>query len=231
MANHVTTVIKGSPEAITAIRERFSSRDSSGRFMDFSKVIPMPSDVFQGDLPYSLKTVKVAETVAQMAAVETIGKLHVKVADISASRDEVQTALAAILRIAANHNFDLEAMGFQIRTWHDWSVDVWGTKWNSYSCDFQQESISFDTAWSSPAPVIAEISRQLGDDVVLKVEYADEDIGYNCGAYEISCGEIGPRLDLKPGSEQAIRFACEIKGRDPNEYLDEGNDEDDGLRM
>lgn len=225
MPNHVTTVIKGSPEAIKAIRERFSSKEKNGEFLDFAKVIPVPSDVCQGDLPWSSEEVKAPETVAQKAAVETITKLHAKAADISSPHDEIQTALGAILKIAATHGFDLKAMGFPVRSWHDWNVEVWGTKWNSYSCDFQQDKIWFDTAWSSPAPVIAEISRQLGEDVVLKVEYADEDIGHNCGAYEIRGGEVGAKLKLEPGSEDAIRFACRIKGQDPSEYL-QGDDYD-----
>jgi hypothetical protein len=221
MPNHITTVIKGAPEAIEAIRQRFSSQGSNGEFLDFAKVIPMPSDVYQGDIPFSSEKVEVPETVAQKAASETIGKLHAKAADISAPHDEVQTALGAILKIAATHGFDLEAMGFPVRTWHDWSCDHWGTQWNSYSCSFTDDSIRFNTAGETPTPVIVEISRQLGKDVVLRTEYADEDIGNNCGAYEIRGGVIGAKLDLEQGSEQAIRFTCGIKGWDPGRYLDD----------
>jgi hypothetical protein len=217
--HRVTTIIRGSPEAIAAIRKCFSSRDGKEEFVNFAKVIPTPTDVYLGDLPFSLEMVKVAETVAQKAAVATIAKLHSKAANVSAGQDEIQSALGAILKIAATHDFDLDAMLLSVRTWHDWNVEAWGTRWNSFSCSFTEDSIRFDTAGATPAPVIAEISRQLGDGVVLKVEYADEDIGYNCGAYEICGGEIGPKLDLEKGSEQAIRFACMIKGADPSEYL------------
>lgn len=229
MPNHVTTVISASPEVIAEIKNRFASKNGRDEeFLDFAKVIPVPSDVYQGGLPISFETVKAAETDAQRNAVKTIGKLHQKVADLAADHDEIQKALDAILRLAATHNFDLAALGYPVRTWHDWNVEAWGTKWNSYSCDFQNNKIWIDTAWSSPEPILAEISRQLGADVTIKVQFADEDIGYNCGAYDLKGGEVISRQEIVPGSHQATRFACDIKGRDPEDYLDNEDDLDEG---
>lgn len=42
--------------------------------------------------------------------------------------------------------------------------------------------IIFDTAWSTPEPVISALSRRFPS-LVIKVRFADEDIGSNCGEY------------------------------------------------
>lgn len=49
-------------------------------------------------------------------------------------------------------------------SWYDWCVDKWGTKWNSYDCSVERVSdehavIRFQTAWSLPYPVFAEIAE------------------------------------------------------------------------
>lgn len=72
--------------------------------------------------------------------------------------------------------------------WYDWSIDNWGTKWNSfgYDCitDNTNEStdyaLMFCTAWSAPHPVIEELSQKYPDIEIFHT-WADEDIGSNCG--------------------------------------------------
>ena len=46
-----------------------------------------------------------------------------------------------------------------IPNWYDWNTDNWGTKWNACHTDLSHQSkkectITFDTAWSFPTPVI-----------------------------------------------------------------------------
>lgn len=65
-------------------------------------------------------------------------------------------------------------------TWYEWSRRVWGTKWNAYDQECDGERIAFNTAWNSPAPIFEELSRMFPD-VTFKVEFADEDCGYNTG--------------------------------------------------
>ena len=48
--------------------------------------------------------------------------------------------------------------------WYDWSVESWGTKWNSYSFHVLHDSpdhyeFKFDTAWSVPIPVFDKIAE------------------------------------------------------------------------
>ena len=65
-------------------------------------------------------------------------------------------------------------------SWYDWSVNNWGTKWNACSTYYiDDNNIEFETAWSMPEEIFKEISRKYN--TLVRVEYADEDIGYNCG--------------------------------------------------
>ena len=69
--------------------------------------------------------------------------------------------------------------------WYEWHCHYWGTKWNSYEGEFYGESpdklrFSFLTAWSVPQPIFEELVRKFHN-VKIKVEYADEDYGNNCG--------------------------------------------------
>jgi hypothetical protein len=46
--------------------------------------------------------------------------------------------------------------------WYGWSVENWGTKWNSYDfCLVSQDPdklvIRFDTAWSVPMPIFQKL--------------------------------------------------------------------------
>lgn len=217
MPNHVTTVIIGQKSAIKKIKELFFSTDRDGKgYLDFAKVIPVPDDLYRGDIPYSLKTVKVPATPKENEIAALIRSLHSRIGD---DAEINQGIMAGILELAAEHNFDLDALGCPVKTWYDWNCDNWGTKWNSYMCKFTNKEIRFDTAWASPVPVLLEISRQLGPDVTLRIDYADEDIGHNLGSYELKGGQVVSRMDVWEGSEEAVRLACEIKRREADEYL------------
>lgn len=77
-------------------------------------------------------------------------------------------------------------------TWYDWSCDNWGTKWNACHTYYVDEfNIEFDTAWSTPIPIFKEISKKYNTRV--EVEYADEDIGNNCGVMIFEDGELVSR--------------------------------------
>ena len=64
--------------------------------------------------------------------------------------------------------------------WYDWSIDNWGTKWNAYSdaLDKENNTITFDTAWSCPLLILnalAELCYKHG--VCFTGKWADEDCG------------------------------------------------------
>ena len=63
--------------------------------------------------------------------------------------------------------------------WYEWSTCNWGTKWNASNTEvFEEEGvIEFQTAWSEPRGIFLEVAKH----TPIRVEYADEDLGNNCG--------------------------------------------------
>lgn len=98
-------------------------------------------------------------------------------------------------------------------TWYDWSCENWGTKWNctnTYAYE-NDKMFEFDTAWSCPVPIIIALSKKFKG-VNFIVEYADENLGYNCGTIEIENGEI---ISNEDGD---LDFALDTWGYDKEDY-------------
>lgn len=189
MQNWVDTTIEATPAVVSVINRRFASEADYGDCLDFNKVIPIPSDVLMGTIPFWVPKVQAPTSEAQKTAVRTISLLYGLAQDdsaIGASRALFQ----AILEIAAQHDFDLSALGFPVRTWADWCPENWGTKWNALNCFFGVDHISFRTESECPHPVLEEISRLLGSGAVMKVSYSEEAATYKCGRYILHNGDI-----------------------------------------
>ena len=102
-------------------------------------------------------------------------------------------------------------------TWYDWCIKNWGTKWNSYdSWKGDDKGFQFSTAWSAPHPVLDALAKKYPD-VRITHEWADEDIGQNCGRCEFENGECV--YDWEPDShKEAIEFATGVWGDTPEDY-------------
>jgi hypothetical protein len=153
MPNHVKTIIRlsGDKDQVKRLLEAHITKTKAtlesdhGKHFDFETIIPMPENVFRGNL----------------------------------GQEEE--------RIHGRNN------------WYHWSIDNWGTKWNSY--DFIQLSakiFSFQTAWAFPFPVIQKLSTMYPD-VKMHIMYADEDIGSNYGKFYIQNGLVD-NLDVNDGA-------------------------------
>lgn len=97
------------------------------------------------------------------------------------------------------------------KNWYNWGVNHWGTKWNAYSTVLlSHNTVSFETAWAHPFPVIAELANRFPS-AVLEVKYADEDLGHNLGQYTIKDGGITHTLECDEGTDEANDFAAQVK--------------------
>lgn len=110
---------------------------------------------------------------------------------------------------------------YKARDWYEWSIENWGTKWNGGDTVVDSDIIEFQTAWSTPVPVFIELSKCMKD-VAITVDYADEDIGSNCGTLEILNGEV---TESKP--ENPRQFACDLWGYDESDFEDEESNNDE----
>lgn len=95
-----------------------------------------------------------------------------------------------------------------------------GTKWNAYDqvLDIEAGLLSFDTAWSCPLPLLKALSL-LHPDGEITVQFADEDIGSNCGTVTLKAGavvseDVAGRWDDMNEQEQEKwkAFALDLKG-------------------
>lgn len=99
-------------------------------------------------------------------------------------------------------------------TWYDWSIQNWGTKWNAYDAVFGDsgESVTFNTAWSAPMPVLGRLS-EMYPDADISIMYADADIGSNQGHLRLHAGDV-TEFQIK----DPIAFAFDVIGGDPEEH-------------
>jgi len=193
MPNYVrhNVVIRGNKEDIARCYEQITKGENE---FSFNNIIPMPEslNVTSGSISY------IAEKWAKASEQER--------KEIEEKNKLTDKEKAQIQKIADN----IAKYGYP--TWYEWRIDKWGTKWDTGNadCDHDEEqiNINFDTAWSTPVPVFKELSKQFPD-LVIYVEYADEDLGDNCGTYALFKGEI------QTEDSRDYEFACDIWGIDP----------------
>ena len=79
---------------------------------------------------------------------------------------------------------------YGVNNWYDWAITKWGTKWGAYDTVTDEGSsyITFQTAWSFPEPLMLKLSEQFPT-IEFECEFADGDIGSNCGEVTFKAGE------------------------------------------
>ena len=211
---------EGPSDKIKSMLDSIKSVNKNGdlNFIDFDKIIPMPESLkiesgtstdtgialvkyLNGD--YSeLKKVLSYQWVTN-AGIKTVEELFEDSKKSENYEKTIEQGKKAI--------FNLENYGHN--DWYSWSVDKWGTKWNASETSCDGEVLEFETAWSTPEPIIVKLS-DMHQDITFIVEYADEDIGSNCGRYTLK-GGVGEYVEY-----DGIQ-ACEVWGYDPAEYYPE----------
>jgi hypothetical protein len=241
MPNHITNVVTFedniSKEQLREILETIKNDEIGIGSIDFNKLIPMPKELeiecgSQSSL--GLKVFRDLRTMGYMGTAE----------DFLNNLDKAQNrGLAEILTKVHGEqvieNADILYLGEQAYNnlekyghtdWYNWSIEKWGTKWNSYGYDgfppYQEGelSICFLTAWSRVDPIIIALSERFPD-VGIGYMWADEDIGSNVGFAEYKGGECMEEYFPEQGSEEAIEMACKIKGIDSEEFFCEDESE------
>lgn len=160
MPNHITTnlTIEGSDENINLFKvECFSKEeDCDGQIiekLDFEKVFPYPEgfvpDVEQniGNSEYGITNI-----------IFTRGDDPSEI--IQKARDNGDIDLANKWQAIVDQckkNIGLTGCAY----FYDYNISKWGTKWNCYDFSGDEFEMSFDTAWSFPEPIIAEISKKI----------------------------------------------------------------------
>ena len=98
---------------------------------------------------------------------------------------------------------------------------LWGTEAGPEEQDLivyqngTKAEYTFDTLKTAPLPVYEKLAERYPD-VELKISYASEDYGNDCGSYEGSDGHL-----QAVGPEDPFVFACDVWEVDPDEQANE----------
>ncbi len=95
-----------------------------------------------------------------------------------------------------------------------WRKDNWGCKWNPNNVYLVNDVIEFETPWSCPRGWLMALSEKFKE-VDFQLEYADEDLGYNCGTITFGNGVV---FEESFGDRE---FACNIWGYDLADFADD----------
>ena len=236
MPNHIKNIIsfKGNQ---TDIDELFcfvkSKDDDEGKeYFDFNKIIPMP------DILADIEESTEAEHGAALLLLQSemapyaCGNLY----DFEIERIREATGLPSdtpirkIARAYLNENPETANLGRRrlvainetgYASWYPWSIESWGTKWNSYDNDFSKlNTVNFKTAWSMPEPIMKKLS-ELFPKVEFEWKWADEDKGNNCGIWTFENGELFCDK-LENGSNEAYCLYIDCWGKSKCLYQEDG---------
>lgn len=175
MPNYVKNNIEffGSQLAIDSLKRCVRSPNEINLF-DFNKIIPRPACL---NVPSGYDETVAAECLhAAKCGLDTCKEYRDTISNKSFS-DYVNLGLI----------YEQNKVKYGHPTWFDWSVEHWGTKWNSCDASWDGNTCTFLTAWSAPIPIFRKLAEMFPD-IAFDVEYADEDYGNNCGTVNFHDG-------------------------------------------
>jgi len=205
MANIVRNrlVIKASEPLLQKITDFLAGEpDDEGKpcHIDFDKITPMPEALNIeecGDGDFGLAILQ-----RKGHAGRTYAELR-KTFDAMVPEDRKE-----ILKLGRQYSDNVKLYGH--KTWYDWSVANWGTKWNAYNGKMPKpDEIWFDTAWSCVHGLVCKLSLTFPE-ALFDYTFADEDTGANCGRVVLKNGK-GKMHAPKYGSKEAYELAFEMR--------------------
>lgn len=248
MPNHIQNRLKviGTPDQIKEVLNFISSTDEKGELvqMDFNKIKPMPKgmneeihsgikmwvEICTGQIDFAslfqpmetsatemLKNGKYGTLASLMSAGTAMehltGKRQGNVKDFS------EEDFNAFIQCLKNYR------EYSSTSWYEWRIANWGTKWNAYGQNDErntEDTIHFETAWSSPLDLIAELSK-LYPACTLQFDYADEDSGSNAGRITFKNGEAIEVIQPESQSKEAYDIYFELHPDSISNYRLVGN--------
>ena len=226
MPNHVINTIKltGDKDKIYAMLEAIKSDEFGIGTIDFNKIIPMPESL---NIEAGSQTERGLKTYRDFVEVYNLGfNAEDSLERLKNITLQSEQAFLRQRKDIKTEDWQLGKQAFQnlqkygTSTWYDWSIANWETKWNAYGyekgADYSgSDSLSFQTAWSAPHPVIEKLA-EMYPDIGFEHTWADEDIGQNCGCFSYDGGERTEEYTPETDAE-AVDFACKAWDYDPKD--------------
>lgn len=173
--------------------------------LDFNKIIPMPEDLNISD-----------------SSDGELGMCYIK-GTLSDWEKEIFEKFSPerkkeVIELGKQYISNLVKYGF--KTWYEWRIQNWDTKWNAIGTIIYDNVIEFDTAWSAPIAIYKKLGEMFPN-ISFSFIYADEDVSYNVGEGRMENGEF---TIYRPegGTKEAFEMFCDVQG-DCNFIWDEEN--------
>lgn len=231
-------IITGSRDLTDKLIKKYGTFEASGETesvqFDFNKVIPMPKDLqiefsSRSDNALILYLTKVSPYVDYYGndkdkfsfdefndIKNNISKHMMFSHNLTFSED----ALPQMLDKYNNEEKCMLELGktqvnniikYNALNWYEWSINNWGTKWNSDSLevDENKQSLTFETAWDPAIPVFLEITKQ-NPTKRFAFLYADEAIGSHVGYVLASNGKIDYKGTFEDYSVDAYKLSFDL---------------------
>ena len=228
----ITTI--GLEEELDLTREDYDSAIVES--IDFNKIIPMPSSLNlecgsmtdRAIITYLTKKGTISPEEFNKKALEKFdkmfffGTIESKYKSMVDNGTDLTDNETYILGEKYVNNF----LKYGSTTWYDWACAHWGTKWNACDSfiDKDNDTITFETAWSCPAPILKELALICKMyNVAFQGEYCDENYyGDNKGSFFAKNGEIDFGFPTTPEEELAIieKTWGELDGEFLEEFLE-----------
>lgn len=196
MPNHVKNIVK--MEGIVNL-PLFREEDGKQCF-DFNKIIPMPESLNIESGSMTDEAILYCLTEKCTVPIGCLGKEKLELVkelistiflnDVKWLKSLFERVMERAYKITESERNELYQKGqiyisnhqkYGHTTWYNWCCDKWGTKWNAYSNEQEDEdTIIFETAWSNPEPVMLKLS-EMYPEATIEHWWADEDMGSNDG--------------------------------------------------
>lgn len=189
MPNHVSNILKMKGIAkLPLFGERENKYCEGGieRYFDFNKMIPMPEslEVESG----STEDIAIEAVLRKLSKHRFLGKNYCSMDDDDYKKRVENHGKSEDELAELGLQYISNKIKYGATTWYDWCCNNWGTKWNAYELEIiDDDTIMFQTAWSSPEPVIEKLA-EMYPDAHIEHWWADEDMGRNCGYREYGNG-------------------------------------------
>ena len=218
MPNWVTNFIEleGDEKRIDELKETIKNDEYGVGTVDFNKIIPMPKEL---DILCGSSTDRGLKAYKEMVEIYQLGVKRTK-EELLNIPEESEKAFLKQRKDIKPEDWENGRQAFRntlkygYPTWYEWSCHNWGTKWGacgySEGIDYKAEpnKLWFQTAWSAPHPILEKLSKEYPD-IRFTHEWADEDLGVNCGRKEYHDGDCVDEFYPKEGRE-ALEFAARI---------------------
>ena len=173
MPNHIFNTIKFKKED----RKKFEKFMEEDR-LDFNKLVPMPKELEKigGDRGEKEEIVKEWEEFTKEVKINQANVDEY----IEKFRNEVRENPEKYPESAKSVNLEPEErewggifvpdfqyqmyriagkVKYGFSSWYYWSIANWGTKWNAYETEFDEEYLYFKTAWDTPLPIFEKLAE------------------------------------------------------------------------